>query len=141
VGKALSVNVGGVGTDYERAFRTGARKAMLQVGEDMADELDRQAPTPKVRFRVRPVRGDTVEVFSTHPGAKAMSAGAFIKPRKGKALKFRGESGETVFTRKPVRVKGTNYIPRALSRRRKIVTGAVSRALAPEIARAQQRAS
>jgi hypothetical protein len=128
VAKGLSVNVGGIGTDHERAMRTGARKILRRVGDDMAGELNRLAPTRKVNYRVRDAHGDAVEVYSTHPGAKAMSAGAFIQPKRGKALKFQ-KNGETVYTRKPVRVKGTRYIPRALAKRRRIVTGAVSREL------------
>jgi hypothetical protein len=136
---SFSTNIKGLDADYLKAIESGKRKVIQEAADEMADELTRLAPTRKVDYRSRmAATGATAEISSSHPGAKAMSEGAFIQPKKGKVLRFT-KGGETVYTRKGVRIKGTKYIKRALGKRRKMVLRAVDRHLGTELAKATRR--
>jgi hypothetical protein len=73
------------------------------------------------------VTGDaTGEVVATAPHAKAQEEGAYIVPRKGRMLRFRdSRTGETVFTRGPVRLKPKRYMKRAAKQSKSFVNDAV----------------
>jgi hypothetical protein len=132
----FSTTIKGLDADYLKAIEVGKRKVVHDVSKEMADELTRLAPTRKVNYQARTeATGATAEVSSSHPGAKAMSEGAFIQPKKGRVLRFT-KGGETVYTRKPVRIKGNKYIKRALGKRRKMILRAVDRELGTELAKA-----
>lgn len=126
----LGVNISGLDErKLARAIGDAMPHVLERAAKDMRNELNQLAPTPRVNYQTRRVGTKEVDVFSTHPGAQAMSTGAFIRPRKGRVLRFRGDNGEWVYTRKPVRTKGTGYIARALRKRRQIVNRAVDAAL------------
>ncbi len=118
----FNVNIKGLEeVQLAKVLERGKRPFFQKAGESIADELNRRAPTRKVNFQSHPsAMGADVE--SRHPGAKAMDRGAFIAPKR-QALKF-SVGGETVYTRKPVRIQGTNYVRKALSKRRKILVAA-----------------
>lgn len=111
----------------------GQRRAFVRtVGEEIRDKAreylgDSTHIGPSLR--VRSITGESAEIYSTHPGARAQNTGAFIQPKKGSVLKFTDrKSGEQVFTRKPVRIKGKRYLSNALAPRNK--QAAIERAFA-----------
>lgn len=111
-------------------FMDRGQKVFLdRASKRLADEVGKRAPGGRAGSIGRTARGKalsstTAEIVVDHPGAKAQARGAYIKPKRGRALKFR-DGG---YSRRPVRIPATNFDKRGLRGRRKIIKGEFAKA-------------
>lgn len=136
--KDMAVNISGLeDVAYEKAMQRAIPDILAHVADKERDELNRLAPSRKVNFQEHRTGNREHSVYSTHPGAQAMSTGAFIRPKRGQVLRFE-KHGEVIYTRKPIRTKGNGYVKRALSKRRKYVTEAVDKFLGTSLTKGRR---
>lgn len=70
----------------------------------------------------------TLTLVNDHPGAKAQDRGAFIRPKRRSVLKFNA-GGDTVYTRRPVRIRARQFSRKGLRGRGRIMQEEFARAM------------
>lgn len=130
-GQSFSIAVEGL--DQLRALPgfidRGQRELLDKGASGIRDAIRAVAPGGPSGTAGRAVQSRTLSstralVGSFHfAGARALERGAFIRPKKGKALRFQIQ-GKTVFTRRGVRIEARGYHKKGLRARGRIIRAA-----------------
>jgi len=110
----------------------GQREFLSKGAGRVADEIAKAAPGGKSGRIGRSVGVDVLsdtkaQIEVRHPAARALERGAYIRPKKGKALRFR-IGGRVVFTRKGVKIPAFGYAKKGLKNRGRIMRDAYGEA-------------
>lgn len=112
------------------------RRQLERAGDLIEDDVEGKAPGGPGGSIARSVRTRTLsdtrlELVATHPGAKALERGAFIRSNRGRgtAIRFE-EAGRTVFVRSPrgVRLPALGWFKKGLRQRRRRIREAFDEA-------------
>lgn len=122
--KALKVKVEGLSTAHKIPgwLERGQRETLERAGDAIAEDLRKAAPGGNSGGVARSVHTNTLsstrlEVNVTHPGAKALARGAFIKSKRGPGTAIRFANGRFVRFPHGVRLPTTNWDKKGLRKR------------------------